>query len=73
MKHHWWHGPGGRYHAVATDEAGKIVSAWRQVGRHEWEPLDDFAPLQAADARGEIHKNPYGFTDELGPSRGPIQ
>lgn len=73
MRHHWWHRPRDGYFAVATDQSGAITSAWLQVDAHEWEPLDDFLPLEAADARGEIHKNPYGYTDELRPSRGTVQ
>jgi hypothetical protein len=73
MRHHWWHhAASGDYFAVATNE-GQVVSAWIQVSRYEWSPLDDFIPLEQAASRGEIHRNPYGFTDELGPSRGPVQ
>ena len=71
MRHHWWHRPAdGFFHAIATDESGAIVSAWVQAGHNHWEPLDDFTPLVAADSRGEWHKNPDGYTDELRPSRG---
>ncbi len=73
MRHYWWHRPNDGYFAVATDEAGEILSAWLQVARFEWEPIEDFMPLQAADARGEIHRNPHGFTDALGPSLGAVQ
>ncbi len=74
MTHHWWHhGPSDRFYAVACDSAGRIVSAWMQVDQFEWEALDDFAPLRRADSRGEIHKNREGSTDELAPSRGPMQ
>jgi hypothetical protein len=72
-RHDWWHRPRDGYFAVSTDESGAIVSAWLQVGRYQWEPLDDFLPLQAADARGEIHTNPHGYTDSLGPSLGSVQ
>jgi hypothetical protein len=72
MRHHWWHRPGDGFYAVATDESGAIVSAWMQVGAHEWEALDDFLPLLAADARGEIHHS-EGYTDSLSPSLGTVQ
>jgi hypothetical protein len=72
MRHYWWHDPGNDYYAVAVED-GRIVSAWLHVGPHEWEALDDFLPLQAADARGEIHRNPHGYTDSLGPSRRAVQ
>ncbi len=74
MRHHWWHHvPDDHFYAVATDSAGRITSAWMQVDQFEWEALDDFSPLRRADRRGEIHKNPHGFTEELRPSRGPMQ
>lgn len=74
MKHAWWHDSiAGRYYAVATDDAGRIVSAWMHVGGNRWEAidgLDGFGPLEGAHARDEMHVNtdPDGFTDELGPS-----
>jgi hypothetical protein len=73
MRHHWWHRPREGFHAVAVDEREQIVSAWVQVSPHEWEPLGDFTALEAADSRGEWHKNAAGYTDGLAPSRGPGQ
>ena len=76
LRHHWWHDATyGTYYAVATDDAGRITSAWMQIGAHEWVPLDRFAPLRRALARGEMHVNdaPDGYTDELGPSLGRTQ
>jgi hypothetical protein len=76
MRHFWWHDHiRDDFLAVATDEAGEIVSAWVQVDRVEnrWVPVERFAVLRRVLARGEIHKNADGFTDELPPSRGPTQ
>jgi hypothetical protein len=74
MRHHWWHDSiAGTFYAVATNQDGKIVSAWMHLEDHEWAALDQFGPLRRADRRGELHKNPSGFTDELGPSLGATQ
>ena len=76
MRHVWWHDTvTGQFYAVATDDAGRIVSGWMQVDTHRWVPLDRFTPLKRAHRRGEIHVNDAdgGWTDELGPSLGPTQ
>lgn len=76
MRHRWWHDTiTGDFYAVATNEAGGIVSAWMQTDAHHWVPLDRFTPLRRAHTRGEIHVNdaPDGYTDELRPSMGATQ
>jgi hypothetical protein len=74
MRHFWWHhAPTGRFYAVATDDAGAIVSAWVQVRPKLCEARVNFSWIERADQRGEIHKNPRGYTDALGPSRGVVQ
>lgn len=75
LRHYWWHDAiTGTYYAVATDATGRITSAWLHVGG-QWEALDYFGPLEGARGRGEMHVNdaPDAFTDELGPSLGPVQ
>ena len=76
MRHFWWHDHvRDDFLAVATDEAGRIVSAWVQVDRKAnlWEPVARFTVLRRALARGEIHKNAHGYIDELDSSREPVQ
>jgi hypothetical protein len=74
MRHYWWHDSiAGTFYAVATDRAGKIVSAWMYLEDHESAALDQFGPLRRAERRGELHKNATGYTDGLGPSLGATQ
>lgn len=76
MRHYWWHDHvRDDFLAVATDEAGRIASAWVQVDREAnlWQPVERMAFLRRALQRGEIHKNPHGYTDELESSREPVQ
>jgi hypothetical protein len=76
MRHFWSHDHVRHdFLAVATDEAGQIVSAWVQIDREAnvWVPVERMAALRRALARGEIHKNTWGYTDELESSREPVQ
>ena len=53
MRHHWWHDAiAGSYYAVATDEAGRIVSAWMHDAGPRWLALETSSrcgwPMSAA-------------------------
>ena len=75
MRHYWWHDHVRvDFLAVATDDAGEIVSVWVQVDREAnvWEPVTRVDRLRRALARDAIHKNARGYTDELESSREPV-